>query len=244
MRTAPPACQGHGRRRPIAPRLMEPGLVVKPDISCHTLARVPHALVSRRETSRIRDTPPQALPHTWSRARPRPSLRRRRPLSCAARARPASCTVPPARSCRAPAGRAGSPAPGPPHNTRPPGCATRPRTAPTGCTSPSTAARHPPARQADIGAIRAPPLGDPVIRPRATARVERLACRGRAAPRLGVDRGPSHRPPPPPDPLVLDHLAPAAQPGRHPAPPRARRGGVRLSAPAPQRARRGAGPTG
>src|SRR5262245_8385367 len=60
-RTAYLPCQVHGCWRPIARRLMEPLLVGKPPIVCHTVARVPHALgISQIDLLRL-DRPPQPL---------------------------------------------------------------------------------------------------------------------------------------------------------------------------------------
>ena len=64
LQTARLSCQVPGRRRPIAQRLMEPLRMVQPNISCQTLARVPHALVVAPIHRLPWTTPPQALhPH-------------------------------------------------------------------------------------------------------------------------------------------------------------------------------------
>ena len=60
-RTAHLSCQDHGCWRPIARRLMEPLLVVRPQIAWHTVARVPHALgISQIDLLRL-DGPLQPL---------------------------------------------------------------------------------------------------------------------------------------------------------------------------------------
>ena len=52
---------------------MEPFRVVKPNISCQTLARVPHALIIAQIHLLVFHAAPQPLDNTWSKARPRPS---------------------------------------------------------------------------------------------------------------------------------------------------------------------------
>jgi hypothetical protein len=83
--------------------------------------------------------------------------------------------------------------------------------------------------EADIGDIRAPHLIDPVYRDAAQQiRVDRVSGRRLAEPGLGVDRFQPHLPQQPTDPCVIDRVALALQPGRHPTYPIKRRGGVRL----------------
>jgi hypothetical protein len=86
----------------------------------------------------------------------------------------------------------------------------------------------PPRVEADRGALRAPPLSAPVDRDAAQQRRgTRVSGRRLAEPWLGVERFPPPLPQPPTDPWVIDRLALALQPGRHPPYPLKRRGGVR-----------------
>jgi hypothetical protein len=86
-----------------------------------------------------------------------------------------------------------------------------------------------PRLEADIRDIRAPDLSDPVDRDAAQQiRVNRVSGRRLAQAGFGIQGFQAHLPHQPPHALRIDHIAPLPQPGRHPADPIKRGGGVLL----------------
>ena len=203
----------------VAQRLVQPRMVVKPKISCQSLARVPHAPVVSQIHLLLLDTPPQALdehvvqgPTAAIHTDPYPAGLQPRGKLLGGKLR----SLVGVKNLRLAVGE---------------GLVQRVETKRHLHGDRDSPGQHITAEpihhghqvdnarvQADIRDIRAPHLIDPAHRhPAQQIGVNRPALRGLAEPRLGIDRLQTHSPQQPAHALMIDGIALAVQPGRHPA---------------------------
>jgi hypothetical protein len=195
--TAHPRGQVPGRWRPIAQRLMEPFSIVNAHISGPTPARVPHTGVVSPIDRLIVDTPPPPLHHHVVQG----------PPAAIHAAAHAACLAPrtqgQTRELCSRLGLADLRLARPDrllHGLHTQGDSRGARHGPSPHIPAAPGAHrsqiHQPARQADIGRLRAPDLVAPVHdEPAPQIRGDHLVGRGLAPPRLGRDRFPPQRPP-------------------------------------------------